>query len=292
MKPEVAPAKINLYLHVGPTRADGLHELGSLIVFAADGDALRVEPARALSLKVEGEFSPALAKLQARDNLVFKAARALQRAFGVSEGAAMRLDKRLPIASGVGGGSADAAAALRALTRLWNIEAGEDALTELGFELGADVPACLSGAPVIVEGAGERLSPGPSLPPLWGCLVNPRVETPTGPVFRTFDAAHSAPRLRPAPLLEAPNYDGVRNLLAATSNDLEPFAIERAPQIGAVLDFLGERPGALGARMSGSGATCFALFSAESAARRAAAAAAARGWWASASAILRTTESG
>lgn len=280
---ENAPAKINLYLHVGPLRRDRLHDLASLFVFAQEGDVICAAPAPSLSLAVTGPFAGALADLPPEKNLVFRAAQRLREAAGVNSGAALTLEKNLPIASGVGGGSADAAACLRALVKLWRVDIGDAALSALAFRLGADVPACLARAPVNVSGAGERLAPGPALPPLWTALVNPRVDMPTGPVFRAFDAAHPTPRSPRLARLQGRSYGAVRQLFAATRNDLETVAIARAPVIGDVLSQLERSPGALGARMSGSGATCFALFSSAAAAQRAARAAQARGWWAMAS---------
>lgn len=288
---ETAPAKINLYLHVGPVRDDGLHELASLFVFAGDGDRISAAPSDDLSLEVTGPFAPALADLPAQDNLVLRAASRLREACGVTTGAALTLEKNLPIAAGIGGGSADAAAALRALVRLWDADIGEDALVRLAFSLGADIPACLAGAPVNVTGAGEAMATGPVLPPLWVCLVNSGVETPTGPIFRAFDAAHpapAAPALATLASLQAPSgYDALQGMLAASRNDLQPFAVERAPVIADVLEALAQAPGALVARMSGSGATCFALFDTETNARRAEREARGRGWWTMAS-RLRT----
>ena len=280
-----APAKINLYLHIGPVRPDGLHDLASLFVFARDGDVIRVEPAKSLSLTVSGPYAPLLKDLPPEKNLVYRAAQMLAHAAGVEAGAAITLEKNLPVAAGVGGGSADAAAALNALVALWKIDIGEAALIRLAFRLGADVPACLAKAPVNVSGAGERIEQGPSLPPLWITLVNPRVEMPTGPIFRAFDKAYPAP---PAPLLanfRAANYQQMTEAMQATRNDLEAFAIEKAPVIREVINGLATAPGALAARMSGSGATCFALFASPVSASRAARAAQARGHWAMASAL-------
>lgn len=278
---EIAPAKINLYLHVGPVRRDGLHELASLFAFAADGDRVEAAPAREITLRIEGPFAPALARFPVETNLVYRAALALKRAAGVTDGAALTLDKRLPIAAGVGGGSSDAAAALRALVALWGVSMPEDALARLAFSLGADVPACLGARPVYVGGAGERVFKGPRLPPLWVCLVNPRVETPTGPIFRAFDREHPAP---PLPDFPAPGrlatLDALGKFLSSTRNDLEPFAVRRNSVIGAARDFVARCSGARLARMSGSGATVFGLFSDGVSAARAARAASARGWWA------------
>lgn len=285
---ERAQAKINLYLHVGAIRRDGLHELASLFVFAQDGDIIRARPAAALSLEIVGPFAPLLSSFPVESNLVLRAARALQRAAGVKAGATLILEKRLPIASGIGGGSADAAATLRALQKIWGLQIDACSLNALAFSLGADVPACLHGAPVYVSGAGERIEPGPSLPPLWVCLVNPGVDMPTGPIFRDFDRALPDP---PAPAFPKPrrlvSYEQVREFLRASNNDLERFATRRAPQIGAVRNFLAERHGAIGARMSGSGATVFGLFQDGESASKAACAARGHGWWSMATALAR-----
>ncbi|MEO1137220.1 MAG: 4-(cytidine 5'-diphospho)-2-C-methyl-D-erythritol kinase, partial [Pseudomonadota bacterium] len=149
----------------------------------------------------------------------------------------------------------------------------------------ADVPACLARAPVNVSGAGEALSPGPVLPPLWATLVNPRVTMPTGPVFRAFDDAEPSPEKPRCVAMPVADYASLTRLMRETRNDLEPFAIARAPVIRRVIDQLGVEPGALAARMSGSGATCFALFASAAGARRAANRALASGWWAMASAL-------
>ncbi len=277
---EIAPAKVNLFLHVGPVRADGLHEIFSLLVFAQEGDRLKVEAASALSLKVAGPFSAALAGLAPEDNLVWRAATKLQSFAAVNAGAAMALHKRLPVAAGIGGGSSDAAAALRALVRLWDIKISGAALRDLAFALGADVPACLDGRPAVVSGAGEGVAPGPDLPRLWICLVNPRVELSTGPVFRAFDAANPNP---PPPHQALPakvdDYGGVAALLQSTRNDLEPCAYSMAPQIRDVLQMLNKSGGVIGARMSGSGATCYGLYASMPDAERAARSAVERGWW-------------
>jgi 4-diphosphocytidyl-2-C-methyl-D-erythritol kinase len=284
---EFAPAKINLYLHVGPVRRDGLHELRSLFAFVGDGDRVVAHPSRDLTLELRGPFAASLAGEDVRRNLVYRAALALREAAGVRDGAAMVLEKNLPIAAGVGGGSADAAAALRALVRLWKLDISAAELRRLAFSLGADVPACLDAGPALVSGAGERIAPGPRMAPLHVTLVNPRVAMPTGPIFRAFDAQNAAPRAPEFDIPRPATIEGAVAMLAATRNDLQPFAISRAPVVGETLRFLGNAPGALGARMSGSGATAFGLFSSAAAATRAAQKAQARGWWAAAAPMLR-----
>jgi len=278
---ETAPAKINLYLHVGGLRLDRLHELRSLFFFADCGDVITVEPAHDLSLAITGPFAGALLRESAEENLVMRAARVLRDATGVAGGARLTLDKRLPIASGVGGGSADAAATLRALTKLWAISISPDRLRALSFSLGADVPACLVRAPILVSGAGERVEPAPRLPPLAVCLVNSGVAMPTGRVFRAFDQKNPepAPPLSP-PLAGRIGLDGLRALIASTRNDLEPIAIGIEPGLAGVIEKLSRAPGAMPARMSGSGATVFSLFGSRVAAARAARAMRSEGWWA------------
>ncbi len=280
---EAAPAKVNLYLHIGAVREDGLHDLASLFVFTRDGDRVWVESADEISLTITGPFAEALGVFPPEDNLVCKAASLLKEEFSIDGGVKITLEKNLPIAAGIGGGSADAAAAMRALVRHWNLSVPEDTLSQLAFRLGADVPACLSGAPVDVTGAGEKVSPGPIVAPLWICLVNPGIATPTGPIFAAFDLANPAP---PAPTLAASRQiddETVGTLFRETRNDLEPAACLHAPAIQQTLTFLEKRPGVLGARMSGSGATCFALFRAENDARQTAEEAKTFGWWALAS---------
>lgn len=285
---ERAPAKLNLYLHVGPLRADGLHDLASLFVYAEDGDLIEVSPAADLRLDVTGPFAAELAGFPVTSNLVWRAAALLRQHYDIAAGARIVLHKNLPIASGIGGGSADAAAALRALARLWRIDAPTETLARLAFRLGADIPACLYSRPAYVDGAGEKISKGPSLPPISVCLVNPRVATPTGPIFRAFDTAnpHPAAPARPRRVRFC-HFDDMLEFLQPTRNDLEKFAIEARPVIGAALEFVADCSGSRFARMSGSGATVFGLFADESAALRAAHAARARGWWALGSRISR-----
>lgn len=289
---EIAPAKVNLFLHVGPLRKDGLHDLFSLFVFAEDGDRLRAGPLPAdIRLEIKGPFADALSATPPQENLVWKAAVRLRDHAGVNSGAALTLDKRLPIAAGVGGGSADAAAALRALVKLWNVNVTDAALREIAFDLGADVPACLDRRPVLVSGAGERIAEGPSLPPLWLCLVNPLKETPTGPVFKAFDAANPSP---PPPDVDVPDgfadHDALKVYLKTTRNDLEAPALEITPEIGDVLTLLRNTPKGFAAAMSGSGATCFALYPDESAAKAAARQAEEKGWWSLAARVAAKAE--
>jgi 4-diphosphocytidyl-2-C-methyl-D-erythritol kinase len=269
---EFAPAKVNLYLHVTGRRADGYHLLDSLAVFPAVGDRLRATPAAALSLTVEGAFAAALAG--ETDNLVLRAARAL----GGSHGARIALEKQLPVASGIGGGSADAAAALRLLSRLWGWPPGaaQIAQNRIAVELGADVPVCLASRPARMGGVGETLSAAPGLPPAGMVLVNPGVALATAQVFRARAGGFSAPAELPAAW---PDAAAMASDLATLRNDLEPPAIALCPAVGTVLAAVAAAPGCLLARMSGSGATCFGLFQDAAAAEAATRALTRPGWW-------------
>ena len=278
-----APAKINLYLHVIGKRADGYHLLDSLVAFAAIGDSLEVRPAAALSLAVSGPF----ASLVADDdgNLVMRAGRALAAAAGVEAGARMSLEKRLPVAAGLGGGSADAAATLRALVELWGLASDEDQLRALGVSLGADVPACLAGQTVFVSGVGEKVAPAQKLPPVDVVLVNPGPPVPTGEVFAAVRGAPSGPgRFAETPASAV----DLAGLLARRRNDLERPAAAMVPAISEALRLLEAQPGCLLARMSGSGATCFGLFPEARAAQAAAAATRALHpeWWVAAAPLI------
>ena len=282
-----APAKINLYLHVVGRRDDGYHLLDSLVVFTAAaapdddiagddiadddiaGDDIAVAWADDLTLSIDGPFAAALPS--DGSNLVLQAAAALAAAAsattGRSYGARIRLTKRLPVASGIGGGSADAAAAIRALLRLWEISLPAEVLAALALRLGADLPMCLASRPAFVGGIGETIDAAPALPPCWLVLVNPGVALPTPQVFRHRQGGFSPPaRFATAPASAA----ALGELLAARGNDLSQPAIELCPAIAEVLAALAGCPGALLSRMSGSGASCFALFAAADAARAAA----------------------
>ncbi len=273
MPTEPARAKVNLFLHVVGRRADGYHLLDSLVVFPAIGDRLRAAPSDQLSLAIEGPFAPAL---QAEaDNLVLRAARRLADASGTTAGARLVLEKNLPVASGIGGGSADAAAALRLLGRLWNVPVPPG----LAATLGADVPACLAQAPVRMGGVGEALSPAPVLPDFGIVLANPGIAVATPAVFRT-RAAASLPFSALADLpSDWPDLASMARGLAATRNDLQDTAIALCPEIGTTLATLAALPECRLARMSGSGATCFALFDTPGIAERAAATLTRSDWW-------------
>ena len=275
---EQAWAKINLTLQVTGRRADGYHELNSLVVFAGVGDELRFLPAEGndLTLSIEGPQAGPL--LSGPDNLVLRAAQALSRSTGVVAGADIVLTKNLPVASGIGGGSADAAAALRGLCRLWNVSPPAAELEALALTLGADVPVCLRGDPVVMSGIGEQLLPVAALPPLWLLLVNPGVAVSTAEVFKARSGDFTRAVGPAPPPLGLP---ALLRWLEARPNDLEAPALALAPKIGEVLQALRDQSHCLFARMSGSGATCFGLFEDETAARQAAGALSLKfpKWW-------------
>ncbi|MEG3122484.1 4-(cytidine 5'-diphospho)-2-C-methyl-D-erythritol kinase [Sphingomonas sp. GB1N7] len=264
---EPAPAKINLALHVRARRADGYHELETLFAFLRDGDEIRVSPGSA-SFTIDGPFAAGLAT--EGDNLVIRAVGLFSKAFEITAEYKIILTKNLPIASGIGGGSADAAATLRALARLNEIALDDPRLFACADALGSDVPACLLGRSAIGMGRGEKLEPLDGLTGIPVLLVNPGVAVSTAAVFKNWDGRDHGP-IGNGPLLD---------LAQAGRNDLEPAARALAPVIGDVLDQLAKTAPVL-ARMSGSGATCFALYA--SAADRTHAAVAIRAhdpvWW-------------
>jgi 4-diphosphocytidyl-2-C-methyl-D-erythritol kinase len=278
-----APAKVNLFLHVGDKRPDGYHALQSLVVFARTGDELTFSPDRELTLALRGPFARVLEG--DADNLVLKAARALQAHAGVTRGAAITLTKNLPVASGLGGGSADAAAALRGLSRLWELKLCDGALRKIGEGLGSDVPVCMSCKPQWMEGRGETLTDVKGIPAMPAVLVNPGIGVSTAKVFAALKERRGTGLSLP------PKMEAAAELVAYltdTSNDLEAPARAIAPVIGEVLTALASQEGVLLTRMSGSGATCFALFDSDEAAERAARTVGERRreWWAAATQIV------
>lgn len=268
-----APAKVNLTLHVTGRRADGYHLLDSLVAFAGVGDRISVRPASDLSLSVAGPEAAEVPRDE--NNLVLKAARFM----GVGD-AAITLHKDLPVASGIGGGSSDAAATLKALAWMCGqpIPAGTEAL-------GADVPVCLAAKASRMRGIGENVETVPSLPPVWCVLVNPRAALSTAAVFGALGRRDNPPMPD-----EIPSFGAAQDLalwLSGQRNDLEDPAVSCEPAIGPVLAALSAIPGCLLARMSGSGATCFGLFEDETRARDAAAAISRENpkWWVRAAAL-------
>ena len=251
---EQAPAKINLTLRIVGRRADGYHLLESLVVFATVGDTVRLEPGVPLGLDISGPYAGACGR--AADNLVLKAVAALsERVPGLKAGH-FHLEKNLPVAAGIGGGSSDAAAALRLLARANGLLSDDPHLAAAALAVGADVPVCLDPRPRIMRGIGEELSEALWLPELFGVLVNPGVPLTTRDVF----AKLSLERTSKKPLTAPPNWsEGVIDYLTAHGNDLTEAAVACAPAVGEVLATLAALPGVLLARMSGSGSTCFAL---------------------------------
>jgi len=275
-----APAKINLYLHVTGRRADGYHLLDSLVAFARLADAIELAPSRSFELSVDGPFAAASGPPE--ENLALQAARALATAANVDIGARIRLTKKIPAAAGLGGGSADAAAVLSGLMRLWDIPRGAVDPISIGLGIGADVPACLASRPVFVGGIGEEIAEAPALPAAGLLLANPGVALSTPAVFAGRRGGFSAAaRFAAAPSSVAE----LAAILDARSNDLTEAACRLAPVIDDMLSAIAAAPGCRLARMSGSGATCFGLFDDEAAAAAALPPVRDRGWWAVATAL-------
>ncbi len=252
-----APAKINLTLEVGPPRADGYHPLQSVVAFADIGDEIEAALADILTLTIEGEFAEDLVADSA-NNLVLRAAHALAEAAGVKRGASLLLRKDLPIASGIGGGSSDAAATLHALNQLWALDWPRERLLTIARTLGADVPVCLAGSPAYMTGVGETFEPI-ALPDFAAVLVNPMTPLSTPAVYRRFDAMGlgAAFAARSAPVW--PDATTALGGIAAIGNDLAAPAADLAPEIAAVSQILRADARVRYAALSGSGATVFAL---------------------------------
>lgn len=261
-----APAKINLFLHITGKRDDGYHTLQSLMAFADVGDDLEFFPAEEFAVEVKGPFATALPP--STDNLIYKAAKSLADEYEVPLRGKIILTKNLPIASGIGGGSADAAATLKGLLKLWGLPEDLIRLQKIALQLGADVPACLQGAAVFAEGIGEKLAPAQNMPAHYLVLVNPLIATSTPSVFKNFRAPFSAPI--------TPSLD-----IAQCRNDLTEAAIAVTSEIKTVSAAIANTANCVFSRLSGSGATCFGVY--ETAAAAAAAAAALKtkhtGWW-------------
>jgi len=272
---ELAPAKINLYLHVIGKRKDGYHLLDSLIGFADLHDKLEVVPADTITVAVEGPFAPSLS---ADDNSVIKAARALQALSKVTAGAAITLHKNLPVGAGIGGGSADAAAVLRLLMRFWKIKPSPKEIHTLALSLGADVPACMRSSSLYMSGIGEVIEPGPVLSDLWIVLVHPAKPLLSAQVFKDRAGAFSQATSHPHAFLEP---QAAINFLQKTRNDLQSTAAKLVPEIGDVLDALSAEKECMLARMSGSGSACFGVFSNQQQADKMQLQLSARhpGWW-------------
>ena len=291
-----APAKINLYLHVTGKRPDGFYELDSLVTFAGITDIVEISPADELNLTLDGPFVEGLTA--GGDNLVIKAAVRLRQAAGITAGAAIRLEKRLPVAAGIGGGSADAAAALNGLMALWQVDPASVDLGGVALDVGADVPACLYGRSAFIGGIGEEIERAPALPPAWLVLVNPGAALSTADVFRErprgSDGGSDGDFNGPGRFDESPaTAEVLAGLLADRGNDLKETAERLLPAVKQVLQSLEAAEDCLLARMSGSGATCFGLFGDAGAAARAAAELGQQQpqWWVRAAPLLDDTRS-
>lgn len=273
----LAPAKVNLFLHVGRVEADSYHPLASLVVFADVGDQVSVAQSDALSLTVQGPFA---AELGGDDNLILKALRALGRATGLGDlPLRVTLDKQLPIAAGLGGGSSDAGAALKLARQALALDIDDAALERVAAEIGADGPMCLWARSAWAGGRGDQLA-NADLPPLHAVLVNPGAQSSTGAVYRAYDAAPRSDADMPA-MRGFADSEVLIDWLANQRNDLQTPAIAMTPIIGEALEAVSALPGIRLARMSGSGATVFGLFDAATAARHAAERLRAErpGWW-------------
>jgi 4-diphosphocytidyl-2-C-methyl-D-erythritol kinase len=272
----LAPAKVNLALHVTGRRPDGYHTIESLAVFTRFGDRLHLEPAAADAFSITGPFGPGLPDDET--NLVLRARDALRLASASNlPPVSIRLEKNLPVASGVGGGSSDAAAVLKALNQIWNCGLGQRELAEIARSLGADVPMCLSAKPLIATGIGDVVEPISGFPALALVLVNPGIAVSTPEIFQRLERRDNE-GLPPPP--SRIDLHSLRNWLETTHNHLEPTARGIQPAIGEALKAL-DKAGSGFSRMSGSGATCFGLFETGNVAKRAAVAIRARhpGWF-------------
>lgn len=264
-----APAKINLYLHITGRRADGYHDLDSLVAFTGIGDEIRLEPADAFSFHIEGPQAASLAEEDAESNLVVRAARALAALTGHALALKLTLVKNLPVASGIGGGSSDAAAAIRALAQHWGLAMDDPRLAQIAAALGQDVLVCFKIENNYMTATGTE--PAPDLPTLGVVLVNPNKPVPTPAVYKIFREGGYA--FSPQAQLERTPQTGAEliDALKARHNDLYAPALKLLPEIGAVIDAIAATPDCLLSRMSGSGATCFGLYADGAAAERAAA---------------------
>jgi 4-diphosphocytidyl-2-C-methyl-D-erythritol kinase len=281
----IAPAKVNLTLHVTGQRDDGYHLLDSLVVFTDAGDIIKVAPANVLTLAVSGPF--AFGVPTDGTNLILRAAETLRRIRGVIKGAAITVEKHLPNAAGLGGGSSDAATTLKLLAKLWDVAPLPASAPEV-LMLGADVPVCMRNpAPTHMSGIGELLAPVAKLPTCALVLVNPMISVPTGAVFDGLATKQNQPMDR---IPENLSFADFADWLAAQRNDLQPPAIKTAPAIKAAIDRLNKNPTIVFAGMSGSGATCFGLTKNMADARHAARIiqVAEMGWWVTPAEVLGT----
>jgi 4-diphosphocytidyl-2-C-methyl-D-erythritol kinase len=250
----IAPAKINLYLHVTGKDRNNYHLLDSMMVFIDVQDIIEVTAATDIKVVAKGEYAHCITE---QDNLVKKTAIALQKHFKIKSGAAITLHKNIPVGAGLGGGSADAAATLKLLLRLWKVNASQEDLLSIALSLGADVPACLLSTSLYASGIGEITEPAPKLPKLHLLLVNPGKPLLTKDVFAKYPGKFSKAITHPKDFLSKTSFLGFLN---QTRNDLQETAIQLIPEIGTLLNELTDEKDCLLARMSGSGATCFGIF--------------------------------
>jgi len=248
-----AQAKINLYLHVTGKRADGYHLLDSLICFAEFGDEISVSPADDITLEITGEFGDGLSS---EDNLIVKAANLLKNKYNIKQGANIKLEKNLPVGAGIGGGSADAAAAAKLLVELWDLSCINNELADLLLPLGADIPVCIHSKTSYVSGIGDIIEPLSGFPEIYMVLVNPLKHVSTPEIFQMgFDSYNEPVNHR-----SFDNIDQLVEFLAECSNDLESNAVKLVPEISDIIDIIKRQEGCRLSRMSGSGATCFGIF--------------------------------
>lgn len=277
---EQAPAKVNLTLHILGKRPDGYHELESLVVFADLCDKLSFSPAREDRIRLQGPFAGAVDG----ENLVLKAKRAVAGWLGREIHGDFVLNKNIPVAAGLGGGSSDAAAAIRILLKAYGDSAGVEGFIQKSAAVGADVPVCLYGRAALMRGLGERVMPASSVPSLPAILVNPRIKLSTAEVFRRLGAAPYQPQQVAPSAFEGVDFGGPEEaaaLLRQGRNDLEKPATALEPAVESTLDAIRRQEGCLLARLSGSGPTCFGLFPSQETAKRAAEAVAKAhpSWW-------------
>ena len=270
---EIARAKINLALHVLGRRTDGFHDLDSIVAFADVGDRLTVEPSDAFAISASGPFAHQLPP--STDNIVHRAWMAVNAFAKGIPPVRVAIEKNLPVSSGIGGGSANAAATLRALLRINGLQPSAAELSDIALSLGADVPVCLEQRATRMRGIGDRLDPLPDFAPLHAVLVNPGVAVPTPEIFRTLGLEKGASHGAAVASMD----------IKAWRNDMTSAAISLAPEIGEVLAELHRQPGLITARMSGSGATCFGVFESAAAKEAAAITLVRSSWWVKAAAI-------
>ncbi len=259
-----APAKINLCLniaepnpHKGPFY--GYHALESLVVFAENAfDEVQIEPSSEIELQIDGPFAQDLGNCQ--ENLMMRAALIMREKYRVLDGAKISLNKNLPIASGIGGGSSDCAAAIIGLNRLWNLNLSRSELFEIGQIIGSDVPACIAQEPLVMSEYGAKFVSAPKIPDLPALLINPLISAPTPMIYKQYDKLGQFPKSLDISYTDCDNVFECTNQISMMRNDLEAAAISIVPQIAELLAFLESQKGRLVSRMSGSGATCFALF--------------------------------